>query len=629
MAAPNLAITVEPAAGPGKAFYLPIAAPYSTAKAQAKVVLRLRLKNNSAATLTLSSIEFSFPGSAHPAKSMQGVKIAVDTGVKPDPNDGKIGAGTTATWSNGVVDLDTSEAGENKIRNDLYLNRPAPPKVTVAVKCTGFTDAVSVTLDLVPFVDPTGAGALNLPFAPYDLAAGEYIVTGALHWANGGAGGTQIFAHDIGIQAKDGSEWSPRFPGKDNSKNEHHRIYGKPVRALADGSVLSFKNDTPNNPKPGEKLDVEPLEGNHFWLRHGNIKVKYAHLQMGSLTPALMQAGAVVRAGQQLGLAGNTGNSDGPHLHLEAHDASNDTLRGLPFKNGWVLLREKIKADQGGPWVRLTADGIPRDAVAIWPASTFPRTVVAAAGIARSGDWGNSYIAAADRAGFETQAQTLFEQHGRRLIHVATYLEAGQRRWLGIARDGDWASSFWVSNDRASFEAKAQNLFDTKGQRLIHVSTYPEGSARRWVGIARSGDWASSFWISNDRASFDAKAQNLFDTKGQRLVWLTTYREGTARRWVGLARSGDWASSYWVSNDRAAFEAQAQSLFDQQGRRLTHVHTFTEGDARRWVGLARSGDWANSYFFARDIDSFNRNAQNLFTENGRRLTHIEILDDEA
>ena len=628
MSAPNLSIVVEPVAG-GKAYYLPIAAKSANDKQLSKIVLRLRLTNNSASTLTLSGIVFSFPDSSHPAKTMQGVKIAVSTEVDPDPNDGKIGAGKTATWSNGVVDLDTTEAGENVIRNEVYLEVPAPPKVRVAVSCAGFSDPATITLDLIPYVNPTGKGALILPFAPYDLASGEYIVTSAQHWANGGPNGTQIFAHDISIQARHDGDWQSRLPGKDNSKNEHYRIYGKPVRALADGTVESWRNDVDNNPAPGQEIEEKPNEGNHFWIRHGNIKVLYAHFQKGSLTSSLMQDDAVVKAGQKLGLSGNTGNSSGPHLHIEGRDATNSTLRGLPFMNGWVLERAKIEADHGGPWVRLTNDGISREGVAIWPASTFPRTIVAAAGIARGGDWANSYFISNDRASFEARAQELFDQHQRRLIHVATYLENGKRRWLGISRAADWANSFWISNDRASFEDRAQELFDQHGRRLVHVSTYPEGGGRRWVGIARSGDWASSFWVSNDRASFEARAQELFDRQGRRLIWVTTYPEGNARRWVGIARSGDWASSFWISNDQASFEARAQELFDKNDRRLIHVHTYVEGGARRWVGIARSGDWANSFFIRRDIDSFNRDAQDLFDDHGRRLMHVEILDNEA
>ena len=72
-------------------------------------------------------------------------------------------------------------------------------------------------------------------------------------------------------------------------------------------------------------------------------------------------------------------------------------------------------------------------------------------------------------------------------------------------------------------------------------------------------------------------------------------------------------------------EAKAQDLFDQKGRRLIHVHTYPEGNARRWVGIARSGTWANNFWVSADLDSFSRRAQDLFDERGRRLTEVAPL----
>ena len=104
-------------------------------------------------------------------------------------------------------------------------------------------------------------------------------------------------------------------------KNEDYRIYGKPVRAMADGVVvealdtmnsnvitadaqghLQFPDPTPN-----------PVSGNHVFVQHGTEVVKYCHLQKGSVPAELKVPGAKVWAGQTLGLAGNTGNSTNPH----------------------------------------------------------------------------------------------------------------------------------------------------------------------------------------------------------------------------------------------------------------------------------------------------------------------------
>lgn len=368
MAAPKVDLDVQPTQN-GKAYYLPIAAKSDEEKEMVKIVLRLRITNKETKPITLTGVTFFFPNIGF-TKAMEGVKIAMDPAGDADPNDGVIAAGTTAVWSNGVVDLDTSEAGENKVRNEVYLNAPAPTRVKVSLSFARFSDPVTVTMDLIPFTNATGNGALLLPFTAGDMDRGEYLVTSAQHWANGGAGGTQIFAHDIDVQARVDGSWSKLLPGKDNTKNEHYRIWGKPVRAMADGTVMSFANNFDDNPVPGEKLSAD---ANHVWVRHGNVKVLYTHFQKGSIPTALMaQPDAPVTAGQILGLAGNSGRSSNPHLHIQCQDFTSNSLRGLPFRRGWVLDRELVRPDQTGPWVRLTNDGISKDKVAIWPGFFLP-----------------------------------------------------------------------------------------------------------------------------------------------------------------------------------------------------------------------------------------------------------------
>lgn len=120
----------------------------------------------------------------------------------------------------------------------------------------------------------------------------------------------------------------------------------------------------------------------------------------------------------------------------------------------------------------------------------------------------------------------------------------------------------------------------------MHVTSWEDSGKRHWAGIARSGDWANSFWISPDLASFENAAQDLFDKHGRRLTFVTSYLEGSQRRWMGISQSGDGANSFWISPDLASFEKKAQDLFDKQGRRLIHVHTFVEGGQRRWAGIS-------------------------------------------
>lgn len=74
---------------------------------------------------------------------------------------------------------------------------------------------------------------------------------------------------------------------------------GTPVKATMDGEVIfaGWHNGG---------------YGNLVILENGSYQTYYAHL---SSIP--VQVGQVVKAGNAIGLSGNTGNSTGPHLHYE------------------------------------------------------------------------------------------------------------------------------------------------------------------------------------------------------------------------------------------------------------------------------------------------------------------------
>lgn len=74
---------------------------------------------------------------------------------------------------------------------------------------------------------------------------------------------------------------------------------GTPIVATAAGRVLQARR----NGAYGNMVEVEHAEG---------FVTRYAHLQSMQVQP-----GQEVRAGERLGLLGNTGRSTGPHLHYE------------------------------------------------------------------------------------------------------------------------------------------------------------------------------------------------------------------------------------------------------------------------------------------------------------------------
>ncbi len=81
---------------------------------------------------------------------------------------------------------------------------------------------------------------------------------------------------------------------------------GTPVYAAANGVVMLTANLTTSY-------------GTHVVIRHANgLQTYYGHGTYGSIC---VNAGQTVKKGQQIMLSGNTGNSQGPHLHFEVRKA--------------------------------------------------------------------------------------------------------------------------------------------------------------------------------------------------------------------------------------------------------------------------------------------------------------------
>jgi hypothetical protein len=144
---------------------------------------------------------------------------------------------------------------------------------------------------------------------------------------------------------------------------------------MAGGSVVQSKNDMPDNTTFGPQIPTPmPVEGNHFYIQHGPDLVLYAHFQMGSLNSAVLSSG-VVSEGQFLGLAGNSGNSTEPHLHMHIIRTTapwGGPPRPLPFRNIYVLDKARVMPDpwlpnSDAPWTKVDGQDLPSVMSAIWP----------------------------------------------------------------------------------------------------------------------------------------------------------------------------------------------------------------------------------------------------------------------
>ena len=109
--------------------------------------------------------------------------------------------------------------------------------------------------------------------------------------------------------------------------------YGDQVYSATAGQVVSVVDDLPE-PVPGELpkgITATQAGGNHVVVDMGHGRYAfYAHFVPGSVE---VKIGQKVKVGQVLGLLGNSGNSDGPHLHFHVMDGPGPlTSNGLPYR---------------------------------------------------------------------------------------------------------------------------------------------------------------------------------------------------------------------------------------------------------------------------------------------------------
>ena len=165
-------------------------------------------------------------------------------------------------------------------------------------------------------------------------------------WLNVNGSGPNLSPHRYSTQATNGMLRSPehfaidfiklnyegKFYSGDQTDNASYFGYGLNVRSATRGRVVDMQNGMPD--QIPEQL-VPPPEISQFAGNYVIVEISprhyalYAHLAPGSVR---VKQGDPVRIGQILGKLGNSGNSDGPHLHFQIMDsASPFNTHGLPF----------------------------------------------------------------------------------------------------------------------------------------------------------------------------------------------------------------------------------------------------------------------------------------------------------
>ena len=169
-----------------------------------------------------------------------------------------------------------------------------------------------------PFLDYQTRTELRLPFE------GEWFVFWGgrtLEQNYHAASRSQRFAHDLVIM-KQGTTLIG-----DGRRLEDYYSYGAAVLAPAAGTVVWVEDGLPDQ-AIGTSDPSHPV-GNGVILDHGQGEFSLlAHLQPKSLK---VKKGERVRAGQLLGLCGNSGNTSEPHVHYHLQNGPDpENADGLP-----------------------------------------------------------------------------------------------------------------------------------------------------------------------------------------------------------------------------------------------------------------------------------------------------------
>lgn len=154
--------------------------------------------------------------------------------------------------------------------------------------------------------------------------AQEYRLPFDGRWFVGQGGDTANVNHHMSVRAqwfgvdfaKVGGASGRELARGTPSKIDDFYSWGAVVRAPANGKIVALVETLPDNAL-GTKDAGHPA-GNHVVIKVAERRFVFlAHLQRGTVALAVGQR---VKRGDRIGLCGNSGNSDFPHVHMHVQD---------------------------------------------------------------------------------------------------------------------------------------------------------------------------------------------------------------------------------------------------------------------------------------------------------------------
>lgn len=155
----------------------------------------------------------------------------------------------------------------------------------------------------------------------------------------------QRYAYDFEIR-KD------NLPYHDNLQEcNNYYSYLKNVYAPLDGWVVDLVNCYSNTHITKDRkiiCDCDNPRGNYIIIKHPNNEYStICHFEKDSFE---VKVGDIVKEGQLLGKVGNSGNTQGPHIHFQVQAGINpDYDKGIPitFHNAYVGSKKIKKLEKG------------------------------------------------------------------------------------------------------------------------------------------------------------------------------------------------------------------------------------------------------------------------------------------
>ncbi len=156
---------------------------------------------------------------------------------------------------------------------------------------------------------PYGVADLALPFKRgtyFVFQGGEGLPTNIFHYG----GRRTLYAMDIIKLNSAGNRAKHIF----SDRLEDYEIFNDTIYSPCAGVIARTESTNPDNVPPARKRG--PTNLNMVLIETSSEWVFLGHLKQGGV---FVKKGAIVIPGQPLGLAGNSGASLEPHLHIQAH----------------------------------------------------------------------------------------------------------------------------------------------------------------------------------------------------------------------------------------------------------------------------------------------------------------------